>query len=78
MTKDSIEAAVRKIGERSGISKRVTPHKFRHTTATQGLEAGMPIESIQMLLGHEDVSTTMIYAKTSRARVKAEHQRYVI
>lgn len=78
LQKEGIEKAIRKIAVRSGINKKLTPHVIRHTTATQGLNNGMPIESIQMLLGHSSINTTMIYAKTSMDRVKMEHQRYVI
>jgi integron integrase len=52
-----IGAAVR----RSGIAKRVGPHTFRHCFATHLLEDGYDIRTVQELLGHKDVSTTMVY-----------------
>ena len=53
----AIKAAVRK----SGLQKRITAHSFRHTFATHLLQRNTDIRTIQALLGHKDVSTTMIY-----------------
>jgi len=56
-----VQRAVREAVRRSGVQKHVTCHTFRHTFATQLLESGYDIRTIQELLGHKSVNTTMIY-----------------
>ena len=56
-----LQREVKAAGIRSGIAKRVTCHTLRHSFATHLLESGYDIRTVQELLGHRDVSTTMIY-----------------
>ncbi len=59
-----VQAAVKKAAEKAGIPKRVSPHTFRHTFASHLLLANYDIQTIQKLMGHGDVKTTMIYLQT--------------
>jgi integron integrase len=57
----SLQKAVRTAAQATGIPKRISPHIFRHSFATHLLEAHYDIRTVQELLGHKDVKTTMIY-----------------
>jgi len=53
--------AIKQAARKSGLTKRVTSHTFRHSFATHLLADGYDIRTVQELLGHSDVKTTMIY-----------------
>lgn len=56
----------------AGITKTISPHTFRHTFATHLLEGGANLRAIQMMLGHEQISTTEIYTKVDKHMLREE------
>lgn len=71
-----VEIRLRKLGKKLNID-RVHPHKFRRTLATKAIEKGMPIEQVQILLGHTKIDTTLHYAMVNQNNVKLSHRKYI-
>ncbi len=61
MDESLVQRAVKAAVREAGLAKRVTSHTFRHSFATHLLSSGYDIRTVQELLGHKDVRTTMIY-----------------
>ena len=76
LTVSGIETRIQKIGEAAKI-ERVHPHKFRRTMATKALGKGMPIEQVQVLLGHQQIETTLRYAIVNQQNVQIAHRKYI-
>ena len=66
LKKEALEKIIRLLGEKAQVGRRIYPHLIRHTTATHLLTKGMPLEEVQDYLGHENINTTRIYAKSNR------------
>lgn len=63
-----------KIKKKAGIEVKVTPHVLRHTMATKMIEGGADITTVQALLGHQNITTTQIYAETSMDKVRYQYK----
>lgn len=72
----SVQKLIRRWAKDAGIAKRVTPHKLRHSFATDLLQGGADLRAVQMLLGHASLSTTQIYTHLTDKQLKEVHQAF--
>lgn len=79
LKKPGIELLIKNLMQRaSGVTTHVTPHVFRHTTATTALDRGMGVVDVSRLLGHSRLETTMEYITTNSNSIKNNHHNCVI
>ena len=70
LTRAMIFTIVKNLGEKSKIEKSISPHTFRHSFATHLIENGADLRAIQMMLGHESITTTEIYMHIDKSHLK--------
>lgn len=76
LTPRSVERIVKHYAIKAGITRRVTPHVIRHSFATDLLENGADLRSVQALLGHQNISTTQVYTHVTDKHLKEIHRAF--
>ena len=76
LTRQGVWKLIKKFAILAGIKRSISPHTFRHSFATHLLEGGADLRTVQLLLGHADISATEIYTHVESSRLKMLHQKY--
>lgn len=76
LTPRSVERIVKQYSIKAGITRRVTPHVIRHSFATDLLESGADLRSVQALLGHQNIATTQVYTHVTDKHLREVHKKF--